>query len=98
MINTLERLVILVVAVVGLVFVYGTLSMAWAECDAAVYPNHEPTEIYVLHITTNGNLQQEGATFSTIEECEKDGAYWEYKGKIRNFTCIPGRGVRPEHH
>ncbi len=31
MINTLERLAILVVAAVGLVFVYGTLSMAWAE-------------------------------------------------------------------
>ncbi len=37
-VNTLERLIILVIAIVGLVFIYGTLSMAWAGCDEAIYP------------------------------------------------------------
>lgn len=117
MINTLERLAIVVVAAASsLIFVYGTLSMAWAGCDdpmppntasqweaifgAALapsaaeqtYPNHESTETYTLHIVTNGNLKQADDTFKTVEECEKEGAYREYKGKIRSFTCIPGRG------
>ena len=158
MINTLKRLAIAVLAAFALIFVYGTLSMAWAgcgdpvppaqhegwsaiylnnhgawnpydnkvyhtlsACQAAIakdyghvkcvswaegcddsmppeqiYPNHEVTEIYTLRITTNGDLVQDNADFATAEECEREGAYREYKGKIRSFTCIPGRGIRPE--
>ena len=68
---------------------------AHSQAGEAVYPDHESTEIYMLRITTNGNSEQDSALFATAEECEREGAYLEHGGKIRNFTCIPGRGQRP---
>ena len=46
-----------------------------------------PDATYTLHITTNGNLEQNSDIFTTKEECEREGAYLEYLGKIRDFTC-----------
>ncbi len=80
MINTLERLVILVVAVVGLVFVYGTLSMAWAECDAA-----KPATLYIV---TNGFLKQKGETLDSPQACRNEGRRLESEGKIREYWCV----------
>jgi hypothetical protein len=65
-----------------------------ARADEAVHPNHEGTEIYTLHIvTTNGNLEPDSPIFATEEECEREGA--SRAGKIRSFTCVPGRGPHP---
>jgi hypothetical protein len=43
-INALERLAILIVAVVSVVFVYGMLSMAWAGCTSEKQPDCAPEE------------------------------------------------------
>ncbi len=53
-VNTLERLAILAIGIVSVVFVYGMLSMAWAGCDEAVKPYHYqlycgPTPEHVVH-------------------------------------------------
>ena len=45
----------------------------------------------MLRIINNGNSEFDSELFATVEECEREGAYLEYKGKIRDFTCIPGR-------
>jgi hypothetical protein len=100
MINTLERLFV-VVATVSMIFVYGMLSMAWAGCTKEkqpdcyaeqqrmaippVFPNHEGTEIYTL--------QSDGNEFATKQECEREGV----RRGLRSFSCVPGRGPGPQH-
>ncbi len=81
MINTLEKLFIAVIGAVSVLFIYGMLSMAWACGDCG------PPTRFTLHITTNSNLEQDNDTFPTYEECEKEGAYRLYLGKIRDFYC-----------
>ncbi len=82
MINTLERLVILVVAVVGLVFVYGTLSMAWADgqeaCEGAcitenIHKYGEAVTVYMIarHSASMQLWTLDSGTYNTRKECEK---------------------------
>jgi hypothetical protein len=103
MIGTMEKLLITVIGAVSLVAVYGFLSMARAGCDEPIRPssNEESTTLYII---TNGFLRQKSGTYATTEECEKEGAWREWRGKIRDFSCaaddgLPGwdRGeVRPD--
>ncbi len=65
MINTLERLAILVVAVVGLVFIYGTLSMAWAGCEGAQYK-------WALYIASTKNYEYTDM-FTSYQQCADTG-------------------------
>ncbi len=69
-INSLERLAILIVGVVSVVFVYGMLSMAWAGCDEAVKPYYYqlycgPTPDHVVHGCGH---------YKTQAECESERA------------------------
>lgn len=66
------------------------------RCDEEVRPNHNGTELYLLRVITNKNLSANRRSFRTEHECTREGTYLEYAGKIRSFTCIPGRGPLPE--
>jgi hypothetical protein len=95
MINTIERLAVLVVGVVSVIFVYGMLSMAWAgcndpECVAEQKGVSKLDKVYTLHIISNAGRAQVGESFASLEACEREGAYRQYKGKIREFSCHCG--------
>ena len=85
----------MVIGLSVLLCLYLAFGLMGCKADEAVYPNHESTEIYRLRVTTGSNLEFDAGIFATAEECASAGAYRQYKGKIRIFLCIPGRGVRP---
>ncbi len=71
-INTLERLFVLVVGAVAMLFVYGMLSMAWAGCTKEKQPDcYEETKRMAVPLWAlfyNGVLQKK-RIFGTKQEC-----------------------------
>ncbi len=80
-VNTLERLAVLVVAVVSVVFMYGMLSMAWAEepkCfadadfDSCFTDYYKATSPWILWVKVGSRPidAKNWGVFITKEQCE----------------------------
>ncbi len=88
-INSLERLAVLVVAVVGAVFMYGMLSMAWAD---------EASPYWLLRCGYNSALEICGPyLYPSQEAClviaerQRDKNAWKHV----EYDCIPTINAPP---
>ncbi len=68
-ISSLERLAVLVVATVGIVFMYGMLSMAWAEDASRPYNVTSPWILWVK-VGSRPVEAKNAGNFDTKEQCK----------------------------